>query len=103
MEFIERNYMGSADNLLKIYVPLKLNKHRYLMIVDMWGKKLVYLDSAKCSVVLQTRLNHMQDVAKYLDDLLAAGKFYNDKSSIRRTISDFEFLEPTIGQQRPIS
>ncbi|MED6209206.1 hypothetical protein PIB30_052518 [Stylosanthes scabra] len=103
MEFIEKKYMAFADNLLKIYVPLKLKNHFYLMIVDLWDKKVVYLYSAKCSLQLQARRDHMQEVEKYMDGFLTANKFYEDESSIRHKVSDFEFLEPTIGQQKALS
>ncbi|MED6225127.1 hypothetical protein PIB30_090711, partial [Stylosanthes scabra] len=82
IEFIEKKYMTLADNLFK---------------------KLIYLDSAKCSLQRQARLDHMQTVAKYLDGFLTADRFYEEDSSIRPKVSEFEFLEPRIGQQKELS
>ncbi|MED6115024.1 hypothetical protein PIB30_086215, partial [Stylosanthes scabra] len=53
------------------------------MIVDLWDKKLIYLDSAKCSLQRQARLDHMQTVGKYLDGFLTIDRFYEEDSSIR--------------------
>ncbi|MED6115667.1 hypothetical protein PIB30_092896 [Stylosanthes scabra] len=45
MDYIIGRYTGYADDLMMIYIPIHTKNHWYLMIVDMWDKKLVYLDS----------------------------------------------------------
>ncbi|MED6141254.1 hypothetical protein PIB30_101494, partial [Stylosanthes scabra] len=46
-EFIRTRFMGFADDLMRIYVPLHKDNHWYLMIIDFMDRKLIYLDSAK--------------------------------------------------------
>ncbi|MED6141445.1 hypothetical protein PIB30_103472, partial [Stylosanthes scabra] len=41
--------------------------------------------------------------AKYLDGFLTADRFYEEDSSIRPKVLEFEFLEPRIGQQKELS
>ncbi|MED6149963.1 hypothetical protein PIB30_067621 [Stylosanthes scabra] len=41
--------------------------------------------------------------AEYLNRFLTADRFYKDKSSFRLKPSEFDFIEPQVGQQRPLS
>ncbi|MED6194204.1 hypothetical protein PIB30_026321 [Stylosanthes scabra] len=41
--------------------------------------------------------------AEYLDRFLTADKFYKDESSIQLKPSEFNFIEPQVGQQQPLS
>ncbi|MED6110530.1 hypothetical protein PIB30_043865 [Stylosanthes scabra] len=65
MDYIAHRYMGKADDITRIYVPLHVENHWYLMIIDMWDKKLVYLDSLKASdiKVIELRISRMKEVA----------------------------------------
>ncbi|MED6139629.1 hypothetical protein PIB30_085639 [Stylosanthes scabra] len=45
----------------------------------------------------------MQKVAEYLERFLTADRFYKDKSSFRLKPSEFDFIEPQVGQQQPLS
>ncbi|XLS71899.1 hypothetical protein HN51_028764 [Arachis hypogaea] len=62
LDYIVAKYMGFADNLRKIYVPLHMGRHWYLMIVDMWDQNLIYLDSLKSSNERQARIDQMLEV-----------------------------------------
>ncbi|MED6203997.1 hypothetical protein PIB30_005002 [Stylosanthes scabra] len=57
--YIKRKFMGYADNLFKIYVPLYKDNHWYLMIIDFHKKELVYLDSMKVESAKKARKDHM--------------------------------------------
>ncbi|QHO23134.1 Ubiquitin-like-specific protease 1A [Arachis hypogaea] len=63
LDYIVAKYMGFVDNLLKIYVPLHMGCHWYLMIVDMWDHNLIYLDSLKSTVERQARIDQILEVA----------------------------------------
>ncbi|KAL4305997.1 hypothetical protein AHAS_Ahas16G0134200 [Arachis hypogaea] len=76
LDYIVAKYMGSADNLLKIYVPL------YLMIVDMWDQNLIYLDSLKSSDERQARIDQMLEVARLLELLLFDKSAYESKTTV---------------------
>ncbi|XP_020971202.1 ubiquitin-like-specific protease 1A [Arachis ipaensis] len=62
LDYIVAKYMGFVDNLLKIYVPLHMGRHCYLMIVDMWDQNLIYLDSLKSTVERQARIDQILEV-----------------------------------------
>ncbi|XLT93582.1 hypothetical protein HN873_015244 [Arachis hypogaea] len=73
LDYIKAKYMGLADNLLKIYVALHSGRHWYLMIVDMWEEKLVYLDSLKRSLEREGRINQILDVESYRPLMMDCG------------------------------
>ncbi|XLU31642.1 hypothetical protein S245_067708, partial [Arachis hypogaea] len=59
LEYIKHKFMRKADKLFKIYVPLHTEDHCYLMIIDFFNWKLVYLDSLKDSKVTKVRKDQM--------------------------------------------
>ncbi|KAL4390281.1 hypothetical protein AHAS_Ahas03G0129400 [Arachis hypogaea] len=65
-EFIWSNFMGYADNLHQIYVPMYREQHWYLMIVDLVFCRLIYLDFAKNASEYEARIAQM----KYVMNLL---------------------------------
>ncbi|MED6131445.1 hypothetical protein PIB30_009926 [Stylosanthes scabra] len=87
MDYIKDRYMGKADDITRIYIPLHVLGHWYLMIIDMWDRKLVYLDSLKSLDINVTalRISRMKEV--------------NDSNAIRPCIEDFEPDYPVTGQQ----
>ncbi|MED6136755.1 hypothetical protein PIB30_058821 [Stylosanthes scabra] len=105
MDYIIDRYMGVADDLMMIYVPMHIMNHWYLMIIDMWDKKLVYLDSFKSVDCNETklRITLMKEVARYVDSLLKQDKFWEDKTSFRPSVADFDPIAPITGQQLPES
>ncbi|XLU22997.1 hypothetical protein S245_059063, partial [Arachis hypogaea] len=82
LDYIVAKYMGFADNLLKIYVPFHMRRHWYLMIVDMWDEKLIYLDSLKSTVERQARIDQMMEVARLLELLLTDTSSYECKTTV---------------------
>ncbi|RYQ81813.1 uncharacterized protein LOC107624248 isoform X1 [Arachis ipaensis] len=99
LDYIVAKYTGFADNLLKIYVPLHMRGHWYLMIVDMWDENLIYLDSLKSSVDRQARIDKMLEVARLLELLLSETSSYFGKTTVPKSISKFRIQEPQISQQ----
>ncbi|QHN85611.1 Ulp1 protease family, carboxy-terminal domain protein [Arachis hypogaea] len=91
--------MVFADNLLKIYVPLHMGRHWYLMIVDMWNQNLIYLDSLKSSNERQARIDQILKVARLLELLLSDKLAYESKTTVPKCISKFRIHEPHISQQ----
>ncbi|XLR56894.1 hypothetical protein S83_007566, partial [Arachis hypogaea] len=61
-EFIWSNFMGYADNLHQIYVPMYREQHWYLMIVDLVFCRLIYLDFAKNASEYEARIAQMKYV-----------------------------------------
>ncbi|MED6209010.1 hypothetical protein PIB30_050484 [Stylosanthes scabra] len=101
MDYIKDRYMGLADDLMMVYVPMHVNNHWYLMVIDFWDKKLVYLDSFKSADHNETtlRLSLMVEVATYLEHVIQNTDFWDDKTIIPPTLSDFEPIYPDAGQQ----
>ncbi|XLR59238.1 hypothetical protein HN51_013596 [Arachis hypogaea] len=84
-EFIRSNFMGYADNLHRIYVPMYREQHWYLMIVDLVFCRLIYLDSAK-------------NVSEY-EARIAQMKYVSDKGHYKPHPSTFDLDEPEVGHQ----
>ncbi|MED6121956.1 hypothetical protein PIB30_035096 [Stylosanthes scabra] len=108
LDFIGTNYMGDIDGPIKIYVPLHLAQHWYLMIVDLNSEELVYLDSAKTSDAIQrkARLDQMKYVTYFLENMLADENFNKHKDEQKsnyRRFSLYDLSEPLVGQQRELS
>ncbi|KAL4287000.1 hypothetical protein AHAS_Ahas19G0142400 [Arachis hypogaea] len=99
LDYIAAKYMGMVENLIKICVPIYIERHWYLMIVDMLEGNLVYLDSLKDKDERQRMVKQMITVAKFLDITLSKDKFYFDKSKSQKSISTFRVYEPCISQQ----
>ncbi|XLU44808.1 hypothetical protein S245_039622, partial [Arachis hypogaea] len=99
LDYIVAKYMGFVDNLLKIYVPLHMGRHCYLMIVDMWDQNLIYLDSLKSTVERQARIDQILEVARLLELLLSDMSAYECKTTVPKSISKFRIHEPHISQQ----
>ncbi|RYR24838.1 hypothetical protein Ahy_B02g058383 [Arachis hypogaea] len=98
LDYIVAKYMGFVDNLLKIYVPLHMGRHCYLMIVDMWDQNLIYLDSLKSTVERQARIDQILE-ARLLELLLSDMSAYECKTTVPKSISKFRIHEPHISQQ----
>ncbi|MED6185526.1 hypothetical protein PIB30_057945, partial [Stylosanthes scabra] len=86
-----------------IYVPIHIGNHWYLMIVDIWDKKLMYLDSCKSTdaAATNTRIEHMREVAKYLGVLIRSRSLWKNKEAHPPLISEFDPEEAVTGQQAP--
>ncbi|QHN85167.1 Ulp1 protease family, carboxy-terminal domain protein [Arachis hypogaea] len=99
LDYIKAKYMGLADNLLKIYVPLHSGCHWYLMIVDMWEEKLVYLDSLKRTSEREGRINQMLAVDRFIEHMLDDKSCYEKQNITSKKVSSFKVFEPLISQQ----
>ncbi|QHO21253.1 Sentrin-specific protease [Arachis hypogaea] len=60
-EYIRSRFMGYADDLWMIYVPMHRDNHWYLMVVDLVNCNLLYLDSAKDSNHRESRVSQMKN------------------------------------------
>ncbi|QHO26547.1 Ulp1 protease family, carboxy-terminal domain protein [Arachis hypogaea] len=83
---------------LMIYVPLHSGRHWYLMIVDMWEEKLVYLDSLKLTSEREGRIIQMLDVARFIDHILADKSYYEKQNITPKKVSSFKVFEPLVSQ-----
>ncbi|MED6196777.1 hypothetical protein PIB30_050542 [Stylosanthes scabra] len=104
LDYIVGRYMGYVDETFKIFVPLKLDNHWYLMVVNFEDNgSLVYLDSLKDVTKKKERLDQMNFVACFLQNLFKERKFYKRQESVCKQVSGFDFVEPYVTQQDPRS
>ncbi|MED6122210.1 hypothetical protein PIB30_037642 [Stylosanthes scabra] len=101
MDYIKNRYMGPADDLMMIYVPMHIGHHWYLMIIEIWDRKLVYLDSFKSDDVaeIELRLRQMKDVAKYVEEMLRDKSFWEAKDTMPPFVADYEPEIPFVGSK----
>ncbi|KAL4275403.1 hypothetical protein AHAS_Ahas20G0103700 [Arachis hypogaea] len=88
LEYIKEKFMGKTDKLFKVYVPLHADDHWYLMIIDFFNWKLVYLDSLKDSRLTKARKDQMLYVV-----------FYDGTPDEMHKPSTYEIVDLEIGQQ----
>ncbi|MED6204235.1 hypothetical protein PIB30_007347 [Stylosanthes scabra] len=103
MEYIIERYMGIANRLHEIYVPMHCRNHWYLVIVDVWNNRLVYLDSFKSQdpKEVMLRVGQMKEVARYLEGMLQEARFWENPDPHRRPVYNYEVFYPYTGQQAP--
>ncbi|KAL4389395.1 hypothetical protein AHAS_Ahas03G0040800 [Arachis hypogaea] len=103
-EFIRSNFMGYADNLHRIYVPMYREQHWYLMIVDLVFCRLIYLDSAKNASEYEARITQMKYVvmtqhAFFIENILQDTRFWSNKGHYKPHPSSFDLDKSEVGHQ----
>ncbi|KAL4356161.1 hypothetical protein AHAS_Ahas09G0059000 [Arachis hypogaea] len=88
-----------TGTIRQVYVPLHTDDYWYLMIIDFFNWKLVYLDSLKDSKLKKARKDQMLYVAFFLENLLATEFFYEGTPNEIHKLSTYEIVEPEIRQQ----
>ncbi|MED6226467.1 hypothetical protein PIB30_104076 [Stylosanthes scabra] len=108
MKYIQNRYMVRIGDLHKMYVPICIGRHWFLMVVDMHDRTLVYLDSLKSNDHRASRVALMDNLAKQIQDMVCADK--HDKHDVFRAngkkianIANFGIHEPKTGQQGPFT
>ncbi|RYQ96860.1 hypothetical protein Ahy_B08g092764 [Arachis hypogaea] len=91
--------MGYADEVLKIYCPMWYDNHRFLVIVDLSRKQLVYLDSLRSPTARSKRRRQIRKLAIFLDDLLDDRAWYANANTDKIECSEFDIKEPEVAQQ----
>ncbi|XP_029125254.1 uncharacterized protein LOC109789341 isoform X2 [Cajanus cajan] len=96
MDFIKEEFMGNLKFLQKIFIPINDNNdHWYLLVVDIYERKLLILDSLPCVARDKHRKLQVHRLAIYLDELND-----DDKFIYKHVISDFPIVVPkNLGRQ----
>ncbi|MED6186448.1 hypothetical protein PIB30_066756 [Stylosanthes scabra] len=89
MNYIKDRYMGLANDLKRIYIPMHIGRHWYLMLINIWGREIVHLDSQRSDDERETsaRVAQMMEVSK--------------KDAYPSYVTDYEPLTPDVGYQAP--
>ncbi|QHN95554.1 Ulp1 protease family, carboxy-terminal domain protein [Arachis hypogaea] len=98
-EFIRNRFMGYADGLWMIYVPMHRDNHWFVMVVDLVNCNLLYLDSTKDGDRRDARVSQMKFVAFFLENMLEDKRFWKNEEHFKPHPSTFDVTEPPIGQQ----
>ncbi|QHN96086.1 Putative ubiquitin-like-specific protease 1B [Arachis hypogaea] len=100
---IRKDFMGYADDVLKIYCPMWCDNHWFLVIVDLSQKQLVYLGSLRSPTARSKRRRQIQKLAIFLDDLLDDCAWYANADTDKIECNEFDIKEPEVAQQLPES
>ncbi|MED6147229.1 hypothetical protein PIB30_042183 [Stylosanthes scabra] len=86
MATIKKNHMRSkVDEVTWIYQPMFLHGHWFLMIIDVKGMKLLYLDSMRDPAMTEERKDAMMNVT-----------WLSEVGAKRLRFSTFDFVEPQV-------
>ncbi|KAL4396424.1 hypothetical protein AHAS_Ahas01G0090500 [Arachis hypogaea] len=100
VEAIRKDFMGMANNVCKIFAPIWSDNHWFLLVVDIVGKELVYLDSLKSAARFRAkRIRQIKKVAIFLEELLDDDSWYEKPTDERLLISDYKLYEPKVVEQ----
>ncbi|MED6136207.1 hypothetical protein PIB30_053877 [Stylosanthes scabra] len=100
LSFIRSRFMGYADDIMKIYVPIHKDNHWYLLVVDHKHNDVTYLDSCKCMNERAGRVDALNFMAYKIHIMLKDPELYREDSSVPPNVKDYHFREPLLSQQR---
>ncbi|MED6130963.1 hypothetical protein PIB30_005617 [Stylosanthes scabra] len=97
---------GSAwwlPTTFSIYIPMHIGRHWYLMLINIWGREIVYLDSQRSDDERETsaRVAQMMEVARFVEEMLREKSFWSKKDAYPPYVTDYEPLAPDVGYQAP--
>ncbi|MED6192371.1 hypothetical protein PIB30_009449 [Stylosanthes scabra] len=99
LEYIRATYMSATDPIIKIYVPIHVEGHWFLMVIDRFYERVAYLDSLKCERFLPSQIDAMEAVAKLLDSILGTESFHKLPTKATKSITMYDFDEPKVPRQ----
>ncbi|RYR03564.1 hypothetical protein Ahy_B06g082602 [Arachis hypogaea] len=99
MKYIKNNLMGDLASLHQIFVPVYLNDHWFLIVVDLLHELVRYLDSFKKGTLMTEHKNVINNMVNYLENLLSDKNFGQTPSFRNIQFSKYKFDEPAIPQQ----
>ncbi|MED6204250.1 hypothetical protein PIB30_007359 [Stylosanthes scabra] len=99
LEDIKEHYMGKANRVLKIFIPICSEGHWFLLLIDTLRREFVYLDSLTTE---ETRAQRRRDIKKnavFLEEMVDHKDWYDDPKKGKLLCSDFEIVQPEVVQQ----
>ncbi|RYR01869.1 hypothetical protein Ahy_B06g080729 [Arachis hypogaea] len=100
-EIHQDNFMGDLGGLHKIFVPIYLNVHWFLIVVDLLPETVRYMDSFKCCILMTERKRVIDDVLNYLEKFLPDNNFQETPLFRNLQFSKYKFNELVVSQQLP--
>ncbi|RYR50950.1 hypothetical protein Ahy_A06g025992 [Arachis hypogaea] len=74
-KYIKDNFMGDLASLHQIFVPVYLNDHWFLIVVDLFHETVRYLDSFKKGTLMTERKSVINNLLNYLENFLSDKNF----------------------------
>ncbi|QHN84324.1 Ulp1 protease family, carboxy-terminal domain protein [Arachis hypogaea] len=99
MKYIKDNFMGDLASLHQIFVPIHLNSHWFLIVVDLLNGVVKYLDSFKKGTLEAERKSVINTLLNYLEEFLSEKNFGETPSFRNIQFSKYKFREPDVPQQ----
>ncbi|MED6121370.1 hypothetical protein PIB30_029487 [Stylosanthes scabra] len=90
---------SKVDDAVRVYVPMWCPGHWYLMILDVPGKKMIYLDSYCKPDEVDDKKDKMIEVALYLESITLGQKWLSRPNAERPRFSAFEIEQASVPQQ----
>ncbi|XLS61422.1 hypothetical protein HN51_015650 [Arachis hypogaea] len=100
MKYIKDNFMGDLGGLHEIFVPIHLNGHWFLIVVNLLYKTVRYMDSFKGCTSMTVRKGVIDDVLTYLEKFVSDKNFQETPSHENLQFSKYKFSEPAVPQQK---
>ncbi|XLR15601.1 hypothetical protein S83_043539, partial [Arachis hypogaea] len=100
MKYIKGNFMGDLGFLHEIFVPIHLNDHWFLIVVNLLYGTVRYMDSFKRCTSMIERKRVIDDVLTYLEKFVSDKNFQETPSHKNLQFSKYKFSEPTVPQQK---
>lgn len=99
-QFYQKEFMGNADVVSKIFLPIYDHLHWFLLVIDFVRKELVYLDSYQSSSVLHGRISSIKKLAMFMEEFLMDPSFHGTDSNYDYKITKFKIVTPKgLGRQ----
>ncbi|QHO16002.1 hypothetical protein HN51_031378 [Arachis hypogaea] len=99
MKYIKDNFMGDLATLHQIFVPIHLNSHWFLIVVDLLNEVVKYLDSFKKGTLVTERMSAINTLLNYLEEFLSEKNFGETPSFRNIQFSKYKVREPDVPQQ----
>ncbi|QHO25027.1 Ulp1 protease family, carboxy-terminal domain protein [Arachis hypogaea] len=100
MKYIKDNFMGDLGSLHEIFVPIHLNDHWFLIVVNLLYGTVRYMDSFKRCTSMTERKRVIDDVLTYLEKFVSDENFQETPSPKNLQFSKYKFSEPAVPQQK---
>ncbi|XLU61443.1 hypothetical protein S245_020652, partial [Arachis hypogaea] len=83
-----------------IFAPIWFDNHWFVLVVNIVGKELMYLDSLKAAArVRAKRIRKWYKIQFFLEEILDDESWYENPTDERLLISEYKLYEPKVVEQ----
>ncbi|XLS62011.1 hypothetical protein HN51_016239 [Arachis hypogaea] len=100
VEAIRKDFIRMANIVCKIFAPIWFDNHWFVLVVNIVGKELMYLDSLKAAArVRAKRIRKWYKIQFFLEEILDDESWYENPTDERLLISEYKLYEPKVVEQ----